>query len=599
MIEFDVETTGLQWYWDDLFLAQFWDPEWGVGATPLLCDHPQARDGIADALAVQDGYRAWNAKFDLHFLLSAGYELPSESAWHDGMVMAHIVDERYPVALQGKGNDLFGKEAAGQHLEDAVQEWLAKETVRRRKEAKDAGTEFERPNYSHVPDDIMYPYAEHDVVLQRNVCDVLQPRIDANPEFKALYEMERGVLAALFHAERRGIPFDREAMSQLEAALLPQLDAAEALCVEIAQFDNFNPRSPKQIGEALERLGAPIQYMERSGDTKQLVVDEENLRNCDHPLADAILNYRGQHKLFQWNHRALHGKPDDKWMPKPFLSNEDRIHPNFRQVGARTGRMSCADPNFQNINRDDLRLRYCVAAPPGQKLVCVDLEGIELRLLAAFAGEGALLKMIREGTDPHQHTADMVGLKGRKRSTGAFESARDQGKRYNYLKNYGGGLRATRRWLGKDLDEARSMRDRYNRAYPEVRGLEQRIEIALEDKGYIKTPWGRRHRVKRSAEQEAYMFTAYLLQGTAGDLFKDATVKVHEAGVPLVAFVHDELIAVVDEADAEEAGRIMVEALTDHPQITRKVPLEAEAKIVDRWSDAKKEGWKPDHAVRD
>jgi DNA polymerase-1 len=600
MIEFDVETTGLQWYAHELFLAQFYAPEIPGLHRPVLHDHRllTATDQtylIQRNLSLGDDYRAWNTKFDLHFLLSAGYELPPESRWHDGMVMAHIVDERWSVALQRKGNDLFGKEAAGQHLDDALKAWLAQETARRRKQAKADKAELVLPNYSDVPSEIMDPYAAHDVTLQRQVCDVLQPRIDENPDFQSLYAMERGVLAALFHAERRGIPIDRPAMAALEADLLPRLDEAEDRCVRIADFKPFNPRSPKQVSEALDRLGADTRFMQRDSETKILVTDEENLRACDHALAEAILHYRGLHKLYEWMRRCLHGKPEDKLFPHPYLTDADRLHPDFKQVGARTGRMSCSNPNFQNINRDDLRLRYCVAAPPGQKLVCVDLEGIELRLLAAFAGEGALLNMIRSGADPHQHTADMVGLKGRKRSTGAFESSRDQGKRYNYLKNYGGGLRATRRWLGKSLDEARAMRDRYNEAYPEVRDLEQEIEITLEDQGYIRTPWGRRHRVKKSAEQEAYMFTAYLLQGTAGDLFKDATVKVHDQGVPLIAFVHDELIALVDEADAEEAGEIMVKALTDHPAITEKVPLEAEAQIVDRWSDAKKQGWVPDH----
>ena len=594
MIEFDVETTGLQWYADELFLTQFHNPE--IRPDPLLFHHPEQGPSIwLNLQSREEGYRAWNTKFDLHFLDAAGYELPPESSWHDGMVMAHIVDERWSVALQRKGNDLFGDESAGQPLDDAVKQWLAAELVRRRKAAKDEKIELVRPDYSDVPAEIMEPYAAHDVTLQNRVCAVLQPRIDENPEFKALYEMERGVLAALFRAEQRGIPIDRDAMVALEANLLPQIDEAEAFCRRVAQFDNFNPRSPKQTSEALDRLGADTRFMQRDQETKLLVTDEENLRACDHALAEAVLAYRGLHKLYAWMRRCLHGKPEDNFFPHPYLTAEDRLHPDFKQVGARTGRMSCSNPNFQNINRDDLRLRYCVAAPAGQKLVCVDLEGIELRLLAAFAGEGALLEMIRSGADPHQHTADMVGLTGRKRSTGAFESARDQGKRYNYLKNYGGGLRATRRFLGKSLDEARAMRDRYNEAYPEVRNLEQRIEIALDDRGYIKTPWGRRHRVKHNADQEAYMFTAYLLQGTAGDLFKDATVKVHQQGVPLVGFVHDELIALVDEADAEEAGRIMVQALTDHPQITRKVPLEAEAQIVDRWSDAKKPGWVPDH----
>lgn len=600
MIEFDVETTGLQWSaGDEMFLAQFLDD--GPAGPDLINNTPSAGRGEETVsresiqhwlLSESDGVQAWNSKFDLHFARAAGYELPPESTWHDGMVKAHIIDERSSVALQNKAN-VLAPEVAAPEAEKAVHDFLNAENRRRSAEAKKAGERTIRANYSDVPWEIMEPYGAHDVVIQRAVCDILDPAIERNPEFRTLYEMERGVLAGLFWAEDRGIPFDRDELVALEASLLPNLDRLEELCIRISEFKNFNPRSPKQISEALDRLNADVRYMTRSSDTKLLKTDEENLNACPHPLADAILEYRGVHRMWTWVRGILHGNPDDKKFPEPYLTGENRVHPNFRQVGARTGRMSCSNPNFQNIHRDDLRPRWCVRAEPGKKLVCVDLEGIEMRLEAAFAGDGPLMRMLKSGADPHSYTAEMLGLKGRKRSTGAFESPRDQGKRFNYLKPYGGGENAIKKFLL--VSDGKRMIRRYEEAYPEIKQLQNRIEISLLDKGYIKTPWGRRHRVRYNAEREAYMFMAYLLQGTAGDLFKDATVKVHRQGVPLVGFVHDELIAHVDEADAEEAGEIMVEALTNHPVITEKIPLLAEAKIVDHWSQAKKEDWRPDH----
>lgn len=590
MIEFDVETTGLQPYaGDEVFLAQFYAPH--LTDSAILT---QAPDVIQDTLKLGgEGYRAWNTKFDLAALRQSGYELPPESSWHDGMVAAHIVDERSSVALQAKA-DKLGVPSAKPETEKAVAAFLAEENRRRAKAAKDAGERMVRANYSDVPDEIMFPYAEHDVLAQREVCDVIMPAIERNPEFKTLYELEREVLGALFWAEDRGIPFDRDELARLEAHLLPQLDAKEAQCVAIADFKNFNPRSPKQISEALDRLGADVRYMTRASDTKLLKTDEENLTACPHPLAGAILNYRGTHRIFTWVRRILHGDPDDKKFPKPYLGADDRVHPNFRQVGARTARMSCANPNFQNIHRDDLRPRYCVRAEPGKRLVCVDLEGIELRLLAAYAGDGAMKDMIVSG-DCHQHTADMLGLTGRKRSTGAFETPRDQGKRFNYLKPYGGGINAISKYLLINREGGKRMIERYDHTYPEVADLGRRIEDQLQDRGYLKTPWGRRHRVRYNAERESYAFMSYLLQGTAADLFKDAMAKVHKQGVPLVGAVHDELIAHVDAADAEEAGAIMVEALTNHPVITEKIPLEADVSIVEHWSQAKKADWTPDY----
>jgi DNA polymerase I-like protein with 3'-5' exonuclease and polymerase domains len=381
----------------------------------------------------------------------------------------------------------------------------------------------------------------------------------------------------------------------LDQHLQPQLEAAEAKCIAIADFKNFNPRSPKQISEALDRLGADVRFMTRQA-SGLLKTDEENLDACDHPLADAILAYRSLHKIWTMVHRMIYGKPGDDKFPLPYIAPDGRLHPSFNQVGARTGRMSCSNPNFQQINRDDLRIRYAVRAEPGMKLVTCDLDSIELKLLAAFAGGGALREAMVDPTrDLHVETAEVAGLRGRQRSSG-FESPRDQGKRMNYLTIYGGGVNAIRKWFGISQNEARGILQAYHRAYPEVGAFQDRIEAALIDKGYVKTPLGRRQRAysSDSAYKEAYKFVNYLIQGTAADMLKQALAEVHRQGVPIVAAVHDELIAHVPEKDAAEAARIIEQAMTNHPQINEKVPITAEAQIVDCWADAKKPGYTPE-----
>lgn len=606
MIEFDVETKHLAWYRDagaGLHTTSFHDDTGTavvrVGHSELSEGAPEALPALAQHALKRDGeFRAWNTKFDLHCLEGAGYELPPPETWHDGMVLAHIMEERTSVALQARGDRLFGAEEAGAATEKAKDEWLATEDRRRRKVSKDTGEEFQRATYADVPWEIMEPYSAHDVELTRRICDVYEPQVTPESELGQLYDLEMDVLRGLYAAENRGIYMDRDALVALEGSLLPDLDEREAHCVAIAEFDNFNPRSPKQISEALDRLGADTRYMTRDAKTKQLVTDEENLAACDHPLADAILGYRGAHKLWAMVRGIVHGpqgKDADKF-PHPYLGEDDYIHPNFRQVGARTGRMSCANPNFQQIHRDDLRLRYAVQASPGNKLVCCDLDAIELVLLAMFAGEGAMLRMLKSGEDPHKHTAAMMGLTGRTRSTGAVESARDQGKRANYMVVYGGGLRAMRKWFGMPMDEARRAQGRFYDAYPEIRDLQTRLEWKLEDRGYLKSPvTGRRWRTW-NAQRESYKFLNYLIQGTAADILKVAVRRCHDAGVPIVAPVHDELIADVPAGDAEEAARIMQHAMTDFPDLTEdRLPIQAEPQIVDRWSEAKNANYRPDY----
>lgn len=590
MIDFDVETRHLAWYLPDaggLHRASFGHE----GLAPSLYMHPDQRQHAQASLLENDDYRGWHTKFDLHMLKANGYELPPESAWHDGMVAAHLVDERFSAALQARGDKLFGPEEAGAATEEAVKGWILAEDARRRKVSKETGEQMIRTTYGDVPAEIMDLYALHDITLTQSVSGVYYPALEAEPELMELYEVEMRVMRGLFAMEDRGIPFDRDALARLEAELLPAIDAAEDKCRRIAGRKDFNVRSPQQVGKALEELGADIRFMSRDSKTKQLKVDEENLEACDHPLADAVLGYRGVHKLYAMVRAILHGPTgkNEQLFPGPYLTGDDMVHPNFRQMGARTGRLSCSNPNFQQINRDDLRLRYAVRAQEGKKLVTCDLDSIELVLLAAFAGNGAMKDMLVNGEDPHVHTAQMTGLTGRRRSTGAIESARDQGKRMNYLTVYGGGQRAMKKFFGIPSAEAQRVQKAYFAAYPEILDLQTRIEIALEDKGFIKTPFGRRQRAysRNTAYREAYKFVNYLIQGTAADMMKHAIARVHEAGVPMVATVHDELIAHVDEGDAEEAAQVIQEAMTDFPTISELVPVTAEAQIVDRWSDAK------------
>lgn len=603
MIEFDVETENLQWTHGaaGLHLVAFDGPS--IAHSPVLYPHSGNRELIQVALHEDDSYRGWNTKFDLHVLKAAGYDLPPDGRWHDGMVAAHIMDERTSVALKIRGEKLFGAEVADD--QDAVKQWLRQEATARRKASKAEGVQFIEPNFSDVPMDIMGPYAKGDVVLTRRIGDVYDKAIAGDPQLKALYDMEMDVMRALFWMEERGIPMDRNALIALEAELLPEIDRLEEEAKRIADFDNFNVRSPKQISEALDRLqkASPdhdfLKAVTRTGASGLLKTDEENLRACDHPLAEAVLAYRGQHKLYAMLRGILHSGDDSTKFPHPYLGSDDRVHPNFRQIGARTGRMSCSNPNFQQVPRDDLRLRYAVAAGEGKKLVCCDLDSIELRVLAMLAGEGALRSAIVQGKDPHQQTADFVGLTGRRRSTGSVEGPRDQGKKLNYLIVYGGGQNAIKKWFGFTQDRARETLQKMHRAYPELTGLQNRIEFALEDQGYVKSPLtGRRFRLQFDIRKEGYKFTNYLVQGTSADIMKVATARVHQAGVPLVAAVHDELIAEVDEADAEEAARTIEEAFTDFPTLTEAsgVPITAESQIVDRWSDAKKPGYVPDYA---
>ncbi len=539
------------------------------------------------------------------------------------------------------------------------------------KEMTDAEGTYARANYSDVPYDIMEPYALEDVILTRRISDVYDGVLSNKPDLVQTVEFERKAMDALHAVERRGLPTRASEYRKLEQEVIDNLSVLEDRVHELARegdpvvyakeiagkkewgpgkqwvvqdetgkitsweggaatLDSFNPNSTAQIIAAFKARGADLSYMsEKNG---SLSADADNLRAVDDELALAILEFRSEYKVLSTYVRPMIGRSYVSGMnvyKEPFIAPDGRIHATYRQVGARTGRMSCADPNMQNQPRDDLRLRYNIVADPGCALITCDLTNIEMVLFAAYCGEGRLLDAVRRGDDLHVLTAKMLGFRDRKRAGGGYESARQQGKVFNFTKIYGGGLRSIKRYFRCDMNQARLYQKRYAEAYPEVGLLAARIERRLETDGYIqdKLISGRRFRVDM---KDSYKAVNYLVQGTAAALLKDAMIKLHADGVPMVALVHDEILAHVRQDEAQDIADLieqrMVQAAQPGGQLwlpereretkiplvvdgepvldhehrpvmeTRKVivpaqavvPLRAEAEIVERWSDAKK-----------
>lgn len=634
MIDFDVESTGVQ-PWSQkqhAFMYQFFDPDFdnsdylsilpaddirrvfyvpeeGLTAEALYPDRDAGRIQMWLDRGAELGIRAHNRKFDQAFGFVGGFDMPGDGCWHDSMVSAQAINERRSVALKMLSDELLGEGSSD--LQKEVKKWLSDERARRKKEAIENGTELIEPDYSDVPPHLMVPYGLEDVYLQRRLSRQFDLVLSQQPSLAGVVEFERRVGDALFHVERRGLSADFEGYNKLRLEVMENLERLEDLPGEIARqgdpeiyakltggknLEDFNVKSTPQILAALRACGADMSYM-ATEDGEIRSADKENLEAVDHPLVDAILQFRGEYKVLTTYVTPMVQRHYDTslraWM-EPFVGPDEKIHANYRQVGARTGRMSCSGPNMQNQPRDDLRLRYNIKAPPGFKLVSVDLSNIEMRIFAAYAGPGRLLDAVRRGDDLHTMTAKFIGINDRMRAGGYIETARQRGKVFNFSVIYGGGLRTIRRQQRVDQAGARRMRQRYYAAYPEVERLQNKITWRLEDQGYIEDMWGRRYRCT-NPRKEAYKFVNYLIQGSACQILKDALVALHADGVPVVGLIHDEILACVPEEDAEEAKALITKRLTEAAQPGGKlwvngsaiVPLDAEGDIVDRWSDCK------------
>lgn len=598
MIEYDVETDGLQWPYHNAFLYQFEAPDGSNEAIVVGERGWESQVQMWLDRGAQEGLRAWNSKFDLHFGANHGFRLPPEDKWYDGMIDAHVIDERRSVALKSVGKEVLGDGA--DDLQKELKKFLSDERARRKKAAHEADEELIEPTYKDVPRELIIPYGLEDVGLTRRIGEVYDPIIAATPDLQGVVDFERDVLAALFAVERRGFPVDEQGYRMLHHEVAENLErlekiaedlAAEGISEEDAETFEFNPKSSKQIYAALKRRGADLRFVTNES------MDAENLATVEDPLANAILEFRAEFKALSTYVEPMISRSYDSGLrawKMPYACPDGRVHANYRQLGARTGRMSCSDPNMQNQPRDDLRLRYNFRAEPGHKLVACDLSNVEMRIFAFYAGEGDIREAIIRGEDLHSMTAKNVGIRDRARAGGTIESARQRAKMFNFSIVYGGGVRTIRKQQRCTQDEARLMLRRYHDAYPEVKRLQNRIEWALYDRGYVaaKAMSGRRFRCADPGK-DAYKYMNYLVQGTSADVLKAALVRLHKQGVPVVGLIHDEIVAHVEEKDAPEVKHLIEQAMTDHPSITEKVPLEAEGEIIDRWSEAKDPTFKP------
>jgi DNA polymerase-1 len=407
-----------------------------------------------------------------------------------------------------------------------------------------------------------------------------------------VYELERKVLGACYDVEKLGMGIDESGALKFRREIETELTQLRLDLFELAQDDEFNPNAGRQVEAALLRRGVDLAHVQKSGKTGERSMAADVLAGLDDDLARKMEDFRTTDKLmstYVWP--LLEDEPETaygyQWR---FLGSDGRLHTDLRQMGARTGRMS-SSPNVQNWPRDDLRMRHLVMADEGKKLVAVDLDSIELVVFGALLGpESKIQRMLNEpDADLHTYTAKMLGLEPRDRGGGSVESPRQRGKKFNYERIYGGGVKAIMKWHGVDRQTARRLLDTWNEVFPEVEELKLVIENALEDQGYVRTAFGRWHRARdpRMAFKESYKFVNLLCQGTAADLFKTAVVRTHEAGIPMIALTHDEILAEVDASDADEALHSITEFMCDHPVINKQIQITAEGQIVDRWSQAK------------
>ncbi|HSD61240.1 MAG TPA: DNA polymerase, partial [Burkholderiales bacterium] len=399
-------------------------------------------------------------------------------------------------------------------------------------------------------------YAAEDADVTLQLHHVLWPQIERDEKLQHIYlAIEMPLLPVLWDMERHGVLLDIPALEAQSRELGEKLVALEKRAHEQAG-QPFNLNSPKQIQEILfDRQGIkPIKKTPGGAPS----VDEDVLQQLalDHPLPKLLLEYRTLAKL-----KSTY---TDK-LPRMVDPDTGRVHTDYAQAVAVTGRLSSNDPNLQNIpvrTAEGRRIREAFIAPPGCVIVSADYSQIELRIMAHLSGDPGLLRAFAEGQDVHRATAAEVFAV-------APDAVTPEQRRYAKVINFGliygmseFGL-ATQ--LGLERAAARAYMDRYFARYPGVAQYMNRTRVQARERGYVETVFGRRlwlpeiaggNQARRQGAERAAINAP--MQGTAADLVKLAMIEVHRwlarerLASRLVMQVHDELV--LEVPDAELAG---------------------------------------------
>ncbi|XID75341.1 DNA polymerase I [Alkanindiges sp. WGS2144] len=447
-----------------------------------------------------------------------------------------------------------------------------------------AGKGAKQLTFNQVPLEQAAPYACEDAHVTYRLYEVLARKLKAQPELEQLLlKLELPVAQILTHMECCGIKLDTQFLAQLGEEFSGQIELLEKQVIDMAG-QSFNVSSPKQLGEILfDKIGIAGGKKTASG---QYATGEAVLEKIDHPIAALVLEHRGLCKLKSTYTDRLIAQAD---------TDTCRVHTSYHQAVTATGRLSSSDPNLQNIpirGQTGRQIRKAFIAPKGRVLLAADYSQIELRLMAHFSQDEALLRAFKLGQDIHQATAaEVLGLSLEE----VTSDQRRQAKTINFGLLYGMSSFGLSKQLKLSRQESQSYINQYFARYPGVYEYMQRTRKLALEQGFVETLMGRklytpdvnaRNAMVRQAAERAAINAP--LQGSAADIIKLAMIAVNEI-LPkdqalLLLQVHDELVFEVDAAIADTLAPKLSQVMQEVVKID--VPLLVEIGKGCNWEDA-------------
>jgi len=508
-----------------------------------------------------------NVKFDIVVLKRAGLHL--EGAYFDTMLASYLIDST----------------RTRHNLDSLALDYLGHETI---KIDSLIGKGKNQLTFDMVDTNLAADYSGEDAEVTWRLTEVFDKLFTDKMLRKLFDEVEIPLVAVLAQMEYHGVALDVAYLKKLSTRMSNRLDK---LTDEIYQQAGrtFNIDSPKQLGEILfDKLKLTCIKRTKTGPS----TDQESLEaiKAQHQIAALLLEYRQLSKL--------KNTYVDK-LPAMINPATGRVHASFNQTVTATGRLSSSNPNLQNIPiRSDLgqEIRRAFIAQGNDNIIlAADYSQIELRLLAHFSQDEALLSAFAAGEDIHRFVAAQVFNIAMDK---VDKAQRGKAKAVNFGIIYGQTAYGLSRSIGIPVSEAKVFIEGYFSRYPKIGQFMDDVITQAKKDGYVRTILGRQRmlpdlasRSQTSQKLGERMAVNTVIQGSAADLIKVAMINIyknicqHAPDLKMILQIHDELVFELPKAKAKEYGSMIREEMTT--AIELNVPITVDIGIGPNWLECK------------
>jgi len=453
-----------------------------------------------------------NAQFDILSLETIGIYV-EHTNFIDIPTMAHLINENKPF---NKGLDSL----AQFYLKDPGK--LKDPELDKEKKTGWANTTWQQ----------IWPYAVKDAELTWRLYEILRNTAEWRDLPDEIWPHKQDLIRVLLSMKRNGVRINKPLAEEY-------VRIGEERMSQIEKELGINPASPKQMKKLLiDELGLPVMKQSAktgapSFDKEAMLAYDAMLELLENPVAKRIKEFRGWQKAVSASYR-------------PYLDLVDmdgRLRCSYRLHGTATGRLSCAEPNLQQIPKTsdkewNGKVKECFIAKDGYVLLNADFSQLELRLATAYAGEEELKQVFNEGRDIFTEMSKQLGM------------SRHDTKTLVYSMQYGAGEQRLMNAFGVTKEEAKQIRQNYFATYPNFRRFNERCTAKVEQDGYIKIWTGRKRRFEN--RNDGYKAMNSVIQGGAADIVERIMVKcfkkLESPDCRMLLQVHDSITFEVKES---------------------------------------------------